>query len=312
MKSLRHRLPTTTSLMVFEAAGRTLNFTQAAQELHVSQAAISKQVKYLEEYLGFSVFERHGRRVTLSAKGKQLHQKVSASFNYLADAVEEQINTSTSPSITIAANTAMSHYWLSNAINDFYRTHTNCLINIRVLTSDNSRDLLGEAINIAIVYEPGPRIDWQMTPLFSEELFPVASPEYLSKHPFSGHSAEAFQNHNLLDFERIEPNWINWKVWFEQMDLSSETLQISNHFNNYIMLIDAAKRGMGITLGTSYLIDSKLAEGTLCRCSGLSLQSGRSYWLALNQAKPITEETLVLIDWLKRYQALKEQVRAEI
>lgn len=71
------------------------------------------------------------------------------------------------------------------------------------------------------------------------------------------------------------------------------------------MLIDAAKRGQGITLGTRYLIDSKLQEGQLVRLSDFSVLSGRSYWLALNEAKPITEDTLLFFEWLKSYQALK-------
>ncbi len=305
MKGLRHRLPTLTSLMAFEAAGRTLNFTQAAQELHVSQAAISKQIKYLEEYLCFKLFERHGRRVSLSLRGEQLHHKVRASFNYLADAVDEQLATDTTTSITVSANTAMSHYWLGNAINDFYRAHSSRAIHIRVITSDKTRDLFSEAVNIAIAYDPGPRINWQMKPLFTEEMFPVASSEYLHNHPFTGNTPTELMDYKLLDFERIEPNWINWKIWFDALSVDTDNLQISSRFNNYIMLIDAAKRGQGITLGTRYLIDSKLQEGQLVRLSDFSVLSGRSYWLALNEAKPITEDTLLFFEWLKSYQTLK-------
>eukprot|EP00487_Bulimina_marginata_P000973 TRINITY_DN12005_c0_g1_i1.p1 TRINITY_DN12005_c0_g1~~TRINITY_DN12005_c0_g1_i1.p1 ORF type:complete len:207 (+),score=38.43 TRINITY_DN12005_c0_g1_i1:350-970(+) len=185
MKSLRHRLPTLTSLMVFEAAGRRLNFTQAARELHVSQAAVSKQIKYLEDYFGFALFERQGRKVSLSPRGMHLHNKVNASFNFLADAVEDHLENDEVNSVTVSANTAMSHYWLGNAINVFYRAHNGRTPNIKVITSDITRDLFVMSgycnrLRTWAAYR------LNMNLLFEEEMFPVASSEYLAEHPFEG------------------------------------------------------------------------------------------------------------------------------
>lgn len=304
MKSLRHRLPSLTSLMVFEAAGRRLNFTQAAQELHVSQAAVSKQIKYLEDYFGFALFERQGRKVSLSPRGLHLHNKVNASFNFLADAVEDHLEDEETSSITVSANTAISHYWLGNAINAFYRTHSGRTPNIKVITSDITRDLFVDEVDIAVAYEPGLRIGWNMNLLFEEEMFPVASPEYLTKHPFEGKDPSDLIRHELLDFERIEPNWMNWKAWLSEFDIDAASYNITHRFNNYIVLVDAAKRGQGITLGTRYLIDSKLADKQLIRLADFSVRSGRSYWLALNESKSINEDAKVFYDWLKNYPSI--------
>lgn len=304
MKSLRHRLPSLTSLMVFEAAGRRLNFTQAAQELHVSQAAVSKQIKYLEEYFGFALFDRQGRKVSLSPRGLHLHNKVNASFNFLADAVEDHLEDEETSSITVSANTAISHYWLGNAINAFYRTHSGRTPNIKVITSDMTRDLFVDEVDIAVAYEPGLRIGWNMNLLFEEEVFPVASPEYLAKHPFEGKDPSDLIRHELLDFERIEPNWMNWKAWLSELDIDAASYNITHRFNNYIVLVDAAKRGQGITLGTKHLIDSKLADKQLIRLADFSVRSGRSYWLALNESKSINEDAKVFYDWLKNYPSI--------
>lgn len=304
MKSLRHRLPSLTSLMVFEAAGRRLNFTQAAQELHVSQAAVSKQIKYLEDYFGFALFERQGRKVSLSPRGLHLHNKVNASFNFLADAVEDHLEDEETSSITVSANTAISHYWLGNAINAFYRTHSGRTPNIKVITSDITRDLFVDEVDIAVAYEPGLRIGWNMNLLFEEEMFPVASPEYLTKHPFEGKDPSDLIRHELLDFERIEPNWMNWKAWLSEFDIDAASYNITHRFNNYIVLVDAAKRGQGITLGTKHLIDSKLADKQLIRLADFSVRSGRSYWLALNESKSINEDAKVFYDWLKNYPSI--------
>lgn len=303
MKSLRHRLPPLNSLLVFEAAGRTLNFTLAASELHVSQAAISKQIKFLEQHLGFALFERVGRRVTLTAQGARFHDKVSASLNYLADAVEEQTCDSQRTRITLAANTAVSHYWLNHGINDFYRQYPDSSLDIRMITSDSTRDLFDSEVDIAVAYEPGQRIGWQLEKLFDETLFPVASPGYPEIAELTISEPADLLTLKLLDFERLEPNWINWKVWFESLGVNSNKLSISNQFNNYIMLIDAAKRGLGITLGTRYLLDRKLADGELIRVSDYSVSSGRSYWLAINESLSEAGEGRLLANWLRHYQS---------
>lgn len=298
MKSLRHRLPSLTSLMVFEASARTLNFTRAAQELHVSQAAVSKQIRYLEEYFGFELFERHGRRVTLSSRGKQLHGKVSSSFNYLADAVEEISVQSTGRSVTLAANTAVSHYWLSAVMSNFRDRYPTFSANIRMITSDNTADLFADGVDLAVAYDPAQRINWTSQLLFEEELYPVASPGYIRNHPLEGQGPEALLSHELLEYDRLEPNWINWSVWFEALGVDVRRVKASSHGNNYIVLVDAATRGHGVTLGTRYLLDQELQNGRLARLSTFSVRSGRGYYLMSNNDQPYRHEVAQLRAWL--------------
>ncbi|GAA0697196.1 LysR substrate-binding domain-containing protein [Marinobacterium maritimum] len=302
MKSLRHRLPTPISLLVFEAAGRTLNFTRAAQELHVSQAAVSKQIKYLEDYLDSELFERHGRRVTLTAVGRQLHQKVSASFNYLAGAVDELRDVSQQHTVTLAANTAVSHYWLGRAISAYQQAHPARELNFRIITSDTTADLFSQDVHMVITYEPGPHAGWEMEQLFPEVLVPVASAAYLERHPFDvGSQPESLLSHMLLDAERLEPTWIDWACWLQSQGLNVTDLAVAGLFNNYIMLIDAAKRGQGIALGTRYLLDDKLADGDLVCVGDVSMTSGRSYWIALNNSRPLNRKVLGLYDFLRKF-----------
>lgn len=301
MKSLRHRLPTLTSLMAFEAAARTMNFTRAAEELHVSQAAVSKQIRYLEEYLGFELFERHGRRVRLSPRGQQLHGKVSASFNYLADAVEEMSDRPDSKSVTLAANTAVSHYWLSGVIKAFRDRYPGFSANIRLITSDHTADLFAEEVDLAVVYDPSQRMNWSSQMLFEEELYPVASPDYIRSHPLDGQGPEALLSHALLDYERLEPNWIDWRLWFEALGVDARRVETSGYGNNYITLVDAATRGHGVTLGTRHLLDQEIQSGRLARLSTFSVRSGRSYYLMSNNGRPYRHETAQMQTWLSGY-----------
>ncbi|RQR35453.1 LysR family transcriptional regulator [Burkholderia sp. Bp9143] len=306
MKSLRHRLPPLTSLMFFEAAARTLNFTRAAEELHVSQAAVSKQIRQLEEGLGFSLFERVGRRVQLSPRGAQLHGKVSAAFNYLADAVDELSLKRSSTVVTLAANTAISHFWLSEVMKDFRDQNPSFAASIRTITSDHTSDLFHDSVDIAVVYDATQRIDWTGHLLFEEEIFPVASPAYVESHPLAGEGPEALLSQTLLEYERIEPNWINWAAWFASLGIESKRVKATEYGNNYIVLVDAAIRGRGVTLGTRYLLDGELRSGRLARLSSVSVRPGRGYFLMRNDQRPKRPEVEQLYDWLASYRSSEE------
>lgn len=299
MKSFRHRLPPLNSLLVFEAAVRTGSFTAAARELHVSQAAVSKQIKALEERLGVPLFERQGRRVVPTGRGRQLQEKVNASLNYLADAVDDMsVREQTLTTVTLSANTAMSYFWLNRALAAYHRAHADHPINFRVVTSDHTPDLFAEEVDIAVAYDPGTRIGWTQRVLFDEELFPVASADYLQTHPLKGGDVADLLAHRLLDFERIEPNWINWKVWLQALGHGDNALRVERRFNNYAMLLEAAERGQGITLGTAHLLTGKLEQGALVRATDLTVLSGRSYFLGLNDKSAGRAECQDVYHWL--------------
>ncbi len=283
-KSFRHRMPALHSLLVFDAAARHMNFTLAAQELHVSQAAVSKQIKYLEAYFGFVLFHREGRKVHLSAKGERLHTRVNAALNYLADGVDELQESGQGESISIAANSAVSQFWLNGVISEFYRDHPETDLKIRLISSDHTPDLFSDDIDLSIAYDAGQRIGWKLTVLFGEVLFPVASPDYVASRMCDVGKVTDLLNYELLDFERLEPNWINWKVWFSAFD-TGITVSNSRRFSNYMVLMDAARRGQGIALGTAQLMDQQLADGSLQQVGKLEVTSGRSYSLGINESR---------------------------
>lgn len=298
MKSLRHRLPALHSLLVFEAAARHLNFTQAAAELHVSQAAISKQIKYLEEYFGFTLFQREGRKVMLTGAGSQLYSQASAALNYLADGVTSLQEQQQGDSISVAANTAVSQFWLNNAVSEFYRQYPRSDLNIRLVSSDQTSDLFADDIDLNIAYEPGLRGGWALKVLLAEILYPVASPEYLRLNDCRADYPQDLLNYCLLDFDRVEPNWINWKVWFESLGIS-RAYSSPRRFSNYMVLMDAARRGQGVALGTAGLVDQQLTEGSLQRLGNLQVVSGRSYWLGVNENRAGRPGVQIFFRWLQ-------------
>ncbi|PAU79411.1 LysR substrate-binding domain-containing protein [Halomonas salipaludis] len=301
MKSFRHRLPPLYALMVFEAAAREQNFSRAARELHVSQAAVSQQVRHLEAYLETPLFRRQGRGVTLTRPGELLKERVNAALSYLVDAVEEATLPQQSLGVSLSANTAMSHLWLSPAIHAFRRHYRDEALHLRMVTSDRSSDLIADDIDIALLYDTPPRPGWQMEPLFEECLFPVAAPHYLDQHGRRLDSAKALLDHRLLDFERIEPNWVNWERWFSALGIEANNLAPESVFNSYSLLLDAAEQGHGVALGTRHQIDARLADGALERLGSFQVTTGCHYWLALRHDSKANREARQLADWLRAW-----------
>lgn len=284
--------------MTFEAAARTLNFTRASEELHVSQAAVSKQVRYLEEFLSLKLFERQGRRVKLTHQGKYLYNKVSSSLNFMAEAVEEVQFTENSRSVTIAANNAITHYWLGRVIEGFREANPTFRSSIRILSSDFTSDLFADEVDMAVVYDPPEVSGWTKQLLFHEELYPVASKRYIEAHPLIDGGPEQLLDHALLDYERVEPNWVNWRVWLQALGVDSRKLKVASYANSYLSLVSAAEHSQGITLGTRYLLDEKIALGRLVKVSDFHYLSGKGYYVARNSHRLAADDAELMHNWI--------------
>ena len=165
-----------------------------------------------------TLFERTGRSVRLTSQGHILQERAAAAFHFLADGVEAMTGqTGQEMRVTVSANGALSHFWLGPALNRIQEDWSGPPISFRLISSDHSPDLFADEVDIAVAYDPVTRPGWEMLPLFEEELWPVASPEYLRKHPFLGDDVQALAGHHWLDFDRAEPNWINWPEWLKRM-----------------------------------------------------------------------------------------------
>ena len=284
MKSLRHRLPPLNMLLIFEAAARLGSFTRAAEELHVTQAAVSKQIRALEDHLQITLFERSGRSVRLTSQGHALQERSAAAFHFLADGIEAMTGQSQQEMrVTVAANGALSHFWLGPALNQIQESWTGSPISFRLISSDHSPDLFADDVDIAVAYDPVSRPGWEMLPLFEEELWAVASPDYMEKFPFSETGVEVLAGHHWLDFDRAEPNWINWSAWLDRMEAREVNPATVSRFNSYALLIEAALHGQGIALAAPDLLRDHLETGHLIPVEGCCLVTGYGYRIALNR-----------------------------
>ncbi|OLO10497.1 LysR family transcriptional regulator [Chromohalobacter japonicus] len=257
-----HPMPPLNSLVAFESAARHLSFTLAAEELHVTQGAISRQVRCLESYLGKPLFERANRRVNLTAMGQRYAQAVRQSLIDIAGVTDDVRSWQGTHQLTVATTSAMASLWLLPKITEFQRDYED--IELRIVATEQIRDLSRVESDLALFYCRTPPTSMRATTLFYEEVFPVCSPEYLEQHgPFN--ELEMLLDCTLLSLEDADQDWMSWRQWFSQVGAEIRPPRRRLNINSYSMLVQSAIMGQGMALGWSQLVDDYLERGQLVR-----------------------------------------------
>ncbi len=282
MQSLKSRLPGLNALLTFEAAARHLSFTRAADELCVSQAAVSRQVQRLEERLGQPLFVRRHRALELTGSGSELQRAVTLGLGHIADAMRGLEGT-TGRQIQVATTVAFATYWFAPRLGRFRNAFPDA--DVRVLASDSDRDHLADDIDLALVCGRRDLPGWRMTALFPEVVFPVCSPAFLEKHPLT--RLEQLTDLPLLHLDprhREDVGWtpVDWTLWLGRFGIEYRPRHPTVTYNNYPMLVEAALAGEAVALGWQHLAERMLAEGRLLRPLAESCEFERRYYLALH------------------------------
>jgi len=254
-------LPPMNSLIVFEAAARHLSFTRAANELNVTQGAISRQIRQLEEYLGKELFVRANRNIYLTPTGLQYYQTVYSALLEVAKATGEIKKWQGEHQVTVATSNAMAALWLLPKVTAFQQQEG---IDLRILATDNIFDLHKMDCDIALFYCRVPPVGMNVTTLFPEEVFPVCSPSYLAQFAENVTAEELF-GRTLLYLDDSQKDWITWSEWFGSVDYPEVKPKNRVNINNYPMLLQAAMNGQGVALAWGSLVDEYLDNGTLVR-----------------------------------------------
>ena len=296
MTKLRDELPPPNSLVVFEAAARHLNYTRAAEELGVTQAAVSRQMKKLEGFVGRPLFSKKVRNLRLTEDGRRLQVDVSQGLRRIADAVQgiRLINVVRPLTITTTASVAM--LWLTPRLQQFRKLHAG--IDVSLIATDWLIDMKKEEVDIAIRYGAGNWTGGKSILLFDEEIFPVCSPEYLKQHPMSG--LEDLKTADLIHFEALSENKANWRVWLTDSGVGNIPSDAGMHYNNYQAVMNAAIDGQGIALGCNHLIDSYLLDDKLVRPFTQSVKTGNGFWVFTLDDIPLSKDAALFMSWLNQ------------
>lgn len=296
MSGYRRHLPSMTSLVVFEAAARHASFTKAAAELGVTQAAVSRQVQALEEALRLQLFRRLHRSIELTARGHDLAHTMSESLGMISRTVQEITDQSRPAELVISASVAFSHFWLLPNISDFRRANPE--VRLKLVAQDSPVNLNREDIDIAIRYGEGDWPDGKSIRLFDDDVFPVCSPAYLSRHGAPDCVAD-LSRHSLIASDSLDPSWTGWKQWMAAFGHSSDDCNIALSCNFYTDAIHAALRGEGVALGWRRLVSDLLQQKLLVRVTTESVQTRHAYFVVLKTAAMQKPEVESFLTWIR-------------
>jgi DNA-binding transcriptional LysR family regulator len=286
----RRLLPSTAALAAFDSVARLGSFSAAADELSLTQGAISRQIAILEEQLGVRLFHRNGRGVVLTETGKTYAEGVAEVVRKIRLLSLEAMSNSSGNRLSLAILPTFGTRWLMPRIPDFVAKHPKIIINFatRIRRFDFEAEEIDAAIHIGQPDWPG--ADCQF--LMHEDVIPVASPDFLARNPVAAPE-------DLIGLPRVEmasrPG--AWEHWFASLgvDLKSSGGMRFEQFSN---VAQACIAGLGVALMPVFLIEAELASGQLVRAYDHKVRSQSAYYLVRPLAKVSYPPVKAFSDWL--------------
>jgi LysR family transcriptional regulator, glycine cleavage system transcriptional activator len=302
---MARRLPSLNALKAFEAAARHVSFTDAAEELFVTHAAISRHIRELEENLGTELFTRTGRGVELTDAGRQFGQRLTPLFDQLADAAREAAAVGAARTLKVSVEPAIASRWLVARLGRFNDLHPD--IELSIDPDSKLVDFYVDDVDCGIRYGRGPWEDVEAIKLSDCFIFPVCAPKLIDgKRPFT---FDLLREETLLH-EHRKKWWADWLTFagaeVNEMDMSGTLFQ--NH-----LAIEAAEAGQGFALSDQILTTDSLIEGWLARPYSIDMKDHGSYWLVRKKGSKESAVIKAFREWLlsemaetnKKFQSLK-------
>lgn len=296
--STRTQLPSLNALRAFEAAGRHLSFSRAAEELHVTPAAVGQQVRSLEGLLEVPLFQRRSRSLVLTEAGHALLPGLSEVFYRLTEVVEEFRRRDVDRPLTVTVPPTFAAGWLLPRLDQFRDAHPD--VEVRIDATNRVVDLTHDSVDVALRYGTGDYPGMQVDSLLSEEVFPVCSPRLLDgEHPLR--SPHDLRWHALLhvdDALDTSDYWPNWAMWLHCAGVDSVDARKGLQFSNTGMAMQMACDGKGVALGSRVLAHAELRSGRLVRPFALSLPVAFSYYVVSPMAIADAPRVAAFREWI--------------
>ncbi|WP_284944165.1 LysR substrate-binding domain-containing protein [Acidisoma cladoniae] len=287
----RGRLPLT-ALRSFESAGRLLSFTEAAEELFVTQAAVSRQIRELEDSLGTRLFHRHHRRVSLTETGARLLGRLTESFDAIDEALREALTAVSRAPLVISVEPGFAACWLVSRLDGFRALQPE--IDVEVLSDPRLIEFRTSRAALAIRYSVGaadwPRVEARL--LVRSFGTPVLAPSLLATGP-PLQRPEDLAQYTLL----YEDGRQNWSAWMEAAGLPSHSMSRGPLYNDPALIVPAAVRGHGVALGDLALVSDDIAAGRLIAPFDLKVSFG-GYWLVAPSLTALSPAAEAFVIWL--------------
>jgi DNA-binding transcriptional LysR family regulator len=295
---MHRRLPSLDPIRGFEAAARHLSFTRAAEELFITQSAVSRQIKALEDHLGVPLFTRMNRALLLTEAGTTLYRTAALTLKLVDSAVNKLQNEPASRMLTVTTTVSFASLWLVPRLAAFRKLHPE--IDVRIAANDALLHLDRDQIDLAVRFcEPGSAPQGALR-LAREEVFPVCSPKLVRDRKRPLKAPENLQHHVLLHLDDAGARWpwLDWAQWFVAMKVRDLKPAGSLRFSHYDQLIRAAIDGEGVALGRTPLVRRLISAGQLVAPFDSKTVSSRQYFVVASAASAKRHEVKMFADWL--------------
>lgn len=295
------RLPPLTAMRSFEVAARHLSFTKAAQELFVTQAAVSHQIKALEGELGVSLFRRLSRSLALTDEGQALLPYVRDAFEQLAAGVQQLEQLRCAGALTISTTPSFAGHWLVSRLGRLRNLHPD--IELRLSATEREVDLLREGVDCCIRHGlgdwPGMRVDR----LFQAAIVPVCSPSLL-QGPVPLNEPADLAHHTIL---HAVDGADEWPVWLRAAGVEGLDIEHGLEFDTGQLALKAAMSGIGVAMGRLPLIDDDLAFGRLVEPFALEFDEQCAFYFVAPEATAEQPKIEAFRSWILAEVARYEQ-----
>jgi LysR family transcriptional regulator, glycine cleavage system transcriptional activator len=299
---MRRRLPPLNSLRAFEAVARHLSVTKAADELAVTPAAVSHQIKTIEDHLGIELFQRAKGALLLSDAGQAILPGIRDGFDSFASAIEQIDNLGDTGVLTISVAPSFAAKWLLPRLESFQDKYPE--IDVRVGASMALTNFHSDGVDLAIRYGAGKYPELHCERLLAEAVFPVCSPKLLAG-PHKLDSVDALRHQVLLhdDSPDDDPSCPTWAMWLKAAGAKDIDGSRGPKFNQSSMVVEAAVLGRGVALGKASLTAVDLAEGRLVKPFGEAAPVDFAYYVVCPEAKLALRKVSLFRDWLQEQAA---------
>lgn len=291
------RLPSLNALRAFEATARHASLTRAAEELHVTPAAISHQLRALEADLGLKLFERRNRKLEPTRAAVAAMPVLKEGFDRLAEAANLLREKGGTDLLTISVAPSLAAAWLLPRLDRFAERHPT--IDVRLDANLGIADFRRDDVDVAIRYGPGEYPGLDAVRLFDEEVFPVCSPER-ARSPEPLRTPEDLRHHTLLhlDWTSQAGEWPDWPMWLRAAGYGHIDASRGPRFKDGAFLMQAARNGHGVALGSSAVLADDLAAGRLVRPFELGMWMRFAYWIVSPTGSKDRPKVVAMRNWL--------------
>ena len=286
---MNKNLPPLNALKAFEAAARHLNFTKAAEDLFVTQAAVSHQIKILEDFLGVKLFHRKNRLLEFTEVGSQYFAEIQPLLEKIASATEKVKLKTARQILAISTTPSFGMHWLVPRLNDFHQRYPD--IEVRLTTMPQDEGLFGKDTDVAIYYGNGNWNNLEAIELVKARIMLLASPEYLKDNPIE--KPEDLAGKNLIHV----CSSTKWKQMVDHLKLDMD-IETGPMFGTTSMGIQAAKHGQGVVVANRMLAQDEIEEGSVVEPLMTNVYDEKAFYVVYPPQMAESTKVKCFVDWI--------------